>query len=413
MGDEPDARLPAQQGRDRGAARGRIGPGNPASAPAGREGGRPRLRGYAHAVGPEEISRATGRRRRAYQQAARRDRGERHAEQAAGQQDDPPFETLPGLARRGADAAASRSRTISAWCVKGSASAWAAKCLAEVVFEGRDQGRSQQPNAPGRRVETGHLIDFEAMRAEPDQLLTYFVWAEDMVPTASRARTDGDLFFAEVRPFEEIFRQGEQPSGGSEEESGEEGEKRPGLRPVRRASEGDRQSARGGLLRETGGALGEICRRRKALRRVSAGRARVKPGTPRSLRDQAATAGLDQATRHMKEAETKLGEAAAPSLPALLTALASETAQRPVSAEAARPASSRSPAREGLAAAALAVAPRSGSSISSNSRPTTTATESSVQRPPARRDRREARANRARDAAGRQPSRNWPAARPT
>ncbi len=35
-------------------------------------------------------------------------------------------------------------------------------------------------------------------------------------------RTSGDMFFAEVRPFEEIFRQGEQPPAGSAEMEGQQ-----------------------------------------------------------------------------------------------------------------------------------------------------------------------------------------------
>ncbi len=60
-----------------------------------------------------------------------------------------------------------------------------------------------------------HLIDFEALHAEPDQLLSYYFWAEDVGPGGTVRRTRGDLFFAEVRPFEEIFREGESPAGAS------------------------------------------------------------------------------------------------------------------------------------------------------------------------------------------------------
>ncbi|MBN1442262.1 MAG: hypothetical protein JXA90_06110, partial [Planctomycetes bacterium] len=60
-----------------------------------------------------------------------------------------------------------------------------------------------------------HLIDFEALEAEPDQLLSYAFWAEDTGPDERPRRTFSDMFFAEVRPFEEIFRQGEQPPGGA------------------------------------------------------------------------------------------------------------------------------------------------------------------------------------------------------
>ena len=67
-----------------------------------------------------------------------------------------------------------------------------------------------------------HLIDFEALKAVPDQLVTYFFWAEDFGPDGKPRRTEGDMYFAEVRHFEEIFRQGEQPSSGSAEDEQDE-----------------------------------------------------------------------------------------------------------------------------------------------------------------------------------------------
>ena len=56
----------------------------------------------------------------------------------------------------------------------------------------------------------GHVIDFEALQAEPDQLLSYYFWAEDRDAQGNIRRTLSDMFFAEVRHFEEIFRQGQQ-----------------------------------------------------------------------------------------------------------------------------------------------------------------------------------------------------------
>jgi hypothetical protein len=57
-----------------------------------------------------------------------------------------------------------------------------------------------------------HLIELESLEAKPDDLLSYFVWAEDIGPDGQSRRTSSDMYFAEVRPFEQIFRQGEQPS---------------------------------------------------------------------------------------------------------------------------------------------------------------------------------------------------------
>lgn len=64
-----------------------------------------------------------------------------------------------------------------------------------------------------------HLWAIEEEGADPDALFTWFTWAEDLGPDGQRRRTTGDLYFAEIRPFEEIFRQGEDMSGGEQEES--------------------------------------------------------------------------------------------------------------------------------------------------------------------------------------------------
>jgi len=71
-----------------------------------------------------------------------------------------------------------------------------------------------EATARNARQEVEHLIDFEALEAEPDQLLFYYFWAEDVGPDGMPRRTLGDMYFAEVRHFEEIFRRGEQPPGG-------------------------------------------------------------------------------------------------------------------------------------------------------------------------------------------------------
>ncbi|MCC9601648.1 hypothetical protein LOC67_13905 [Stieleria sp. JC731] len=62
-----------------------------------------------------------------------------------------------------------------------------------------------------------HLLDFEAMEAEVDDLVSFYFWAEDVDADGNLRRTESDLFFAEVRPFEEIYRQGD--SSQSEQSS--------------------------------------------------------------------------------------------------------------------------------------------------------------------------------------------------
>lgn len=61
-----------------------------------------------------------------------------------------------------------------------------------------------------------HLLQMESLAVKPDQLVSYYFWAEDVGPDGKKRRTLSDMFFAEVRHFEEIFRQGEQPPGGAQ-----------------------------------------------------------------------------------------------------------------------------------------------------------------------------------------------------
>ena len=63
-----------------------------------------------------------------------------------------------------------------------------------------------------------YLIDFESLEAEPDQLLSFHFWVVDFAADGNLRRTFSDMMFAEVRPFEEIFRQGQQPPGGEQQQ---------------------------------------------------------------------------------------------------------------------------------------------------------------------------------------------------
>jgi hypothetical protein len=78
--------------------------------------------------------------------------------------------------------------------------------------------------APAREKRAfNHLLYLEDLDAQPDQLLSYYLWADDIGPDGQLRRTASDMFFAEVRPFEEIFRQGQAPSGSGSEEGQSEG----------------------------------------------------------------------------------------------------------------------------------------------------------------------------------------------
>ncbi len=71
----------------------------------------------------------------------------------------------------------------------------------------------------GEKKQVDHLVEFEKLGAEPDQLLSYYFWADDIGPDGQPRRTQSDLYFAAVRPFEEIYREGEPPPGGQSPQS--------------------------------------------------------------------------------------------------------------------------------------------------------------------------------------------------
>ncbi|MCO6457750.1 MAG: hypothetical protein J5I93_20795, partial [Pirellulaceae bacterium] len=74
-------------------------------------------------------------------------------------------------------------------------------------------------NSAARQTQRAeYVLDFERLEAQPDQLLSYHFWAEDMDADGQPRRTFSDMFFAEVRHFEEIFREGEQPPGGEQQQ---------------------------------------------------------------------------------------------------------------------------------------------------------------------------------------------------
>jgi hypothetical protein len=71
--------------------------------------------------------------------------------------------------------------------------------------------RLGEATAGNERRNLEYLLSFESLGAEPNQLLAYHFWAEDTGPDGEVRRTLSDMYFAEVRHFEEIYRQGEQP----------------------------------------------------------------------------------------------------------------------------------------------------------------------------------------------------------
>ena len=67
------------------------------------------------------------------------------------------------------------------------------------------------PTEPRKKQDVHAELLLEKEGAQPRQLVSYYVWAEDTGPKGEVRRNMSDMFFAEVRHFEDIFREAEAP----------------------------------------------------------------------------------------------------------------------------------------------------------------------------------------------------------
>ncbi len=73
-----------------------------------------------------------------------------------------------------------------------------------------------------------YALHLEDLGVAPDQFLSWFAWADDIGPDGQTRRTASDLYFAEVRPFEEIFREGQGNDSQSADPQSSEQQDQPG-----------------------------------------------------------------------------------------------------------------------------------------------------------------------------------------
>jgi len=75
-----------------------------------------------------------------------------------------------------------------------------------------------------------YLLALEELNAQPDQLLTYYFWADDVGPNGNIRRTTSDMYFGEVRHFEEIFRESQsfQDQSSQDQRENQSGEQQQG-----------------------------------------------------------------------------------------------------------------------------------------------------------------------------------------
>lgn len=103
--------------------------------------------------------------------------------------------------------------------------------LSEVGFSYRLAGRESvnvvlATNTPARKkMKFTQLVSMEALDAKADNLMTYYLWAEDIGPDGKVRRRESDIFFAEVRPFDMTFSEVENQGGsGQPKKKGSQGE---------------------------------------------------------------------------------------------------------------------------------------------------------------------------------------------
>ncbi|MDF1745968.1 MAG: hypothetical protein P1V19_19875 [Gimesia sp.] len=74
---------------------------------------------------------------------------------------------------------------------------------------------------PALEFAAEHLLSLERLHVQPDTLISYYLFAEDIAPDGNTRKVLSDMYFMEVRHFEEIFREGR--SAGSSSKSGKKG----------------------------------------------------------------------------------------------------------------------------------------------------------------------------------------------
>ena len=89
----------------------------------------------------------------------------------------------------------------------------------EIVFD--------ELSEDGKRQSLEQLLAMEELRAEPDQLLSFHFWAQDVGPDGQPRKAYSDMYFAEVRAFDEIYRSAPSPPGGESQQQQQQGEQPP------------------------------------------------------------------------------------------------------------------------------------------------------------------------------------------
>ncbi len=191
-------------------------------------------------------------------------------------------------------------------------------------------GRKSERITLGEQLQAGdrhtgkRLVALEELHAKPDELLAWHAWAEDMGPDGKLRRTQSDIFFVEVSPFEEIFC--EQSSDGGPPSAGK-GEANPAEELAKLQKQiiaatwnlRRRESAAKVSKEYTADAQTIADSQQKALDQLA--------DAKEKLKSPDASATVDEIAKHMQTAQRELSMAAKDGvLPPLDPALAAEQA---------------------------------------------------------------------------------------
>jgi len=187
-----------------------------------------------------------------------------------------------------------------------------------------------RPATAQSKEQIQHVLSLEDMNAQPGQLLTYYFWADDVGPDGQVRKTLSDMYFAEVRRFEEIFRESQSSQSEQEQtqqqdqQQQQEGRRAEQLARLQKQIISatwniKRQADQSGKVREPNDL--EVVRQSQADALTQAQSALTEAEDPPSAQ------ALQAAAEHMQTSLERLGEAAQTASAAELTpALAAEQA---------------------------------------------------------------------------------------
>ena len=158
-----------------------------------------------------------------------------------------------------------------------------------------------------------YLLQLEKLSARPDQLLTYAFWADDVGSDGKARRTFSDMYFAEVRHFEEIFRESEASQSQQRQNQQQQGQQQQGQQQDQLAQlQKQIISATWNIKRQAAQSASLDRQQKEDVDVVLQSQADVLQKAQSALaeaRDPSASQALQDASKHMERSVEHLGEA--------------------------------------------------------------------------------------------------------